>query len=134
MTRAYAPLGAADLDALAAHGTFAPRRVVAVTRELEALAPDGDVEVHEHLATQLAAALATGDPVGVCAFDVSAERVQTRASSEVVGEVDLTGGVSGADIACFLVADPGCSVSEDADLELSWYDASEVGEVRRLFG
>lgn len=133
MIRAYAPIGAVQLDTLTTRGAFTPERVVAVTAQLEALAPDGDAELHEHLATQLAAALATADPVGVCAFDVDAERISERPASDVVGEVVLAGEVTRRAIACFLIADAGRRVSDDADLELSWYDAAEVGEVLQLF-
>lgn len=134
MIRAYAPIGSAEIDALKSEGRFPAAHVMAVTPGIEALAPDGDAELHEHLASQLAAAAATSDPVVVCAFDVRPERISSAESGSTPGRVELVGDVVARDVACFLVADPGERVGEDADLELSWFDASEVDEVRRLLG
>ena len=44
----------------------------------------------------------------------------------------MDGDVTLRDVVCFLVGDEGEQVSDDADLELSWYDASEIDAVRAL--
>ncbi|QEH93676.1 hypothetical protein FV141_09175 [Dermacoccus abyssi] len=130
MIRAYMPVDADALDALSREGSVRAAHVVSVTPGVRALAPDGDEELHEHLACQLAAAAATSDPVIVVAFDVRPERVEEAAGH--VGAISLLGDVALRDVACFLVGDPGERVQDDADLELSWYDAGERDAVRAL--
>ncbi|CAM2955947.1 MULTISPECIES: DUF6912 family protein [Dermacoccus] len=130
MIRAYMPVDADALDILSREGSVPATHVVSVTSGVRALAPDGDEELHEHLACQLAAAAATSDPVAVLAFDVRPERVEDAEGH--VGAISLLGDVGLRDVACFLVADPGERVQEDAELELSWYDAGERDSVRAL--
>lgn len=127
MMRVYAPLTLADLEALDRDGGFAAPAAFGVTEALTQLLPDGDSEEHEHLAAQFAAAACSGRPV-VVALDVRPARVTPRA--DVPGLVALEGDVGLRDIVCYLVADDGVEPSEDADLELSWYDAGERATVR----
>ena len=129
MTRLYCPVTADGVAALATSAVTV-EAAFAVTDDVRALAPDGDEELHEHLACQLAAAAATSDPVAVLAFDVRPERVEDAEGH--VGAISLLGDVGLRDVACFLVADPGERVQEDAELELSWYDAGERDSVRAL--
>lgn len=130
--RAYSPVDAADLETLEIRGSFAPSSLVAVTDEVRALVPDGDEELFEHVAAQLAAALATTDPIALAAIDLPEADVTVVAAPSVPGLVTGSEGVAKQRIACFLVADRGAHVSEDADLELSWYDVSESLQVRAL--
>ena len=92
MIRAYMPVDADALDALSREGAVRAAHVVSVTPGVRALAPDGDEELHEHLACQLAAAAATSDPVVVVAFDVRPERVEEAAGH--VGAISLLGDVA----------------------------------------
>lgn len=132
MMRVYAPLTLADLEALDRDGGFTAPVAFAVTEELTRLLPDGDSEEHEHLATQLAAAACSGRPVAVVALDVRPERVTPR--DDAPGLVALEGDVAPRDVVCCLVADDGVEPSDDADLELSWYDAGERAAVRERLG
>lgn len=130
--RAYSPVDAADLETLESRGSFVPSSLVAVTDEVRALAPDGDEELFEHVAAQLAAALATTDPIALAALELPETDVQVHASPSVPGLVAGLDEVAQQRIACFLVADRGARVSEDVDLELSWYDVGERSQVRAL--
>lgn len=67
--------------------------------------------------------------------DVPDARVRPAASTgggALPGRVVVDGDVTLRDVVCFLVGDEGEQVSDDADLELSWYDASEIDAVRAL--
>ena len=68
MTRLYCPLTPDDVETLAA-GALGVTGAYAVTPDVRALAPDGDDELHEHLATQFAAASVTGPRVVVAAVE-----------------------------------------------------------------
>lgn len=130
MPRVYCPLSADDLDALAAGG-FTPASAFAVTGGVRALVADGDEELYEHLATQFAAAAAVTPRVLVAALDVPDARVTERTAAGA-GVVTIDGPVTAREIACYLLGDEGERVTDDADLELSWYDAGEREEVRHL--
>lgn len=129
MTRIYCPVTYNVLSALRDGQAVSVPLAVAVTPALIALAPDEDLEGHEHIATQLAAASAQSDPIIVAVFDVAGAIVKPLEGASVPGQVQLTSDVEARRLACLLIADVGERVSDDADLELSWYDASEVGLV-----
>lgn len=130
--RAYSPVDAAALETLEIRGSFVPTSLVAVTDDIRALVPDGDEELFEHVAAQFAAALATTDPIALVALDLPEADVAVISAPRVPGLVDGPGDVARQRVACFLVADRGARVSEDMDLELSWYDVSERTQVRAL--
>lgn len=130
MIRAYTSIERAQLAALRSSGSFRPGQVFAVTAQVEALAPGAGEELHEHLATQFAAASAVADPVVVAAVDLAPGRVAVAEGAP--GLVTCEGSIGRQDVVCFLVADPGARVSDDADLELSWYDAGEMESVAAL--
>lgn len=130
MTRIYVPLDAAALDALAADGHRASV-AFAVTPEVRALIPDADEELYEHLAVQMAAAACAGERIVLAAADVKPELVH-EVREGATGQVALDAPVVARTVACFLVGDPGDVVTDDADVELSWYDASEWSLVRDL--
>lgn len=134
MTRLYCPVTADGVAALAT-SVLTVEAAFAVTDDVRALAPHGDEELHEHIATQLAAAGCAGRRVVVVVVDVPDARVRPAASTgggALPGRVVVDGDVTLRDVACFLVGDEGEQVSDDADLELSWYDASEIDAVRAL--
>lgn len=134
MARVYAPITAQDLDELDQQGRVTPSVAFAVTRRLAGLLPEEDIEGHEHLATQFAAAACTSDPAAVLALELPDAAFEARdgEADAPPGLVALPGGAPARSVVCFLVADLGARVSEDADVELSWYDAGEAGAVREL--
>lgn len=136
MTRVYTPLNRDQVDLLARGESVNVQAAFAVTPAVRALAPDEDLETHEHIVTQLAASAAEADPVVVGVFEPSDAAVEVAAGNpsggSVPGHVNVLGELPVKRLVCFLVADPGEVVSEDADLELSWYDASEAGLVNDL--
>ncbi|WP_265447666.1 DUF6912 family protein [Flexivirga meconopsidis] len=105
----------------------------AVTRELRAAAPNEDAEGLEYLAMQDAATIAAGHDLRVvAAVDLDPEQVGEGAHGEVDTEVSLLGDVPLRWVASLHVLDPPGERDVDADLELSWYDVTELRDVRRL--
>lgn len=134
MPRVYAPVTADDVVELLSAAECAPRVVFGLTPRLRDLMPQEDEEGLEHMATQLAAAATASDPVTVAVFEVRADDVETGdAPPEAVpGSMHMIAPLRHRDLVCFLVADPGERVLDDAELELSWYDAGELPTVRDL--
>ena len=128
--RLYVPLSAADVDQLSAAGDVTPPAAFAVTAQLADLLPDADTEEHEHLATQLAAAACGEARIIVGVFD-SATAVTP---GETTGLVRPDAALPVRELVCLLVGDEGAQVTEDADVELSWYDRTELALVRDLVG
>lgn len=143
-TRIYLPLGSARCRALAdrRHLEDTPLQAHAVTRALEVAHPGAGTELHEHLALQAAARAAlaeardAGDRVVVAAADVDAELVEDGAGQkEEPSAVRVAQGLALQRIASFHVGDPGIALAGpdgDEELELSWYDATELGVVLDL--
>lgn len=130
--RLYVPLTPQDVTSVVQASDITPDVVYAVTSDLVDLAPQADGEEHEHLATQFAAASCAGRIV-VGVFDVRGDAAELPAApSRVPGAATPNAPVSGRDLVCFLVGDEEVTVSEDADVELSWYDATEAADVARL--
>ena len=80
MTRLYCPVTADGVAALAT-SALTVEAAFAVTDDVRALAPHGDEELHEHIATQLAAAGCAGRRVVVVVVDVPDARVRPAAST-----------------------------------------------------
>lgn len=141
-SRVYVPLTREDCRALARDRRLegAPRPAHAVTRALQVAHPGAGVEVHEHLALQAAAraalapAAATGERVVVAAADVDPElAVDASGQREEPSVVRLVTSLPLARIASFHLGDQlGTAVVEDEELELSWYDATELDLVVSL--
>lgn len=132
LVRVYLPLTADALRALHRDrelgGALPGYAVTAAVRQSD---PDGDDESWEHAALQDAAAAAAeaGGAVLVAAVDVEHETVDTSESAG--SRVAVAGPVRLARVAAFHVGDdvlggPATAHDPDADLELSWYDASEL--------
>ena len=143
-TRVYLPLTGEDCRTLASERRLEspPRAAHAVTRALEVAHPGVDLEVHEHLALQaaartaLAAAAGTGGRVVVGAADVDPSLVVDAAGQrEEPSVVRLTEPLPLARIASFHLGDAQLAVvgsRDDEEIELSWYDATELGVVISL--
>lgn len=144
LTRVYLPLTAADCRVLSARRLLsaAPLAAHAVTRALEVSLPGAEMAVYEHQALQAAArealdgARTSGERVVVAAADVDSELVEDRAGQkQSPSVVRVTDQVALPRIASFHLADPDAALTtpdEDSDLELSWYDATELGVVLEL--
>lgn len=135
LTRVYLPLSAQDLALLEADGRLeaAGRTVHGVTPGLQRAHPGEDVEECEFHAQQEAAAHATGDPVVVGAADLPNEQV-APVGSGAAGAMRPLEPILRRYLVSLHVGDEGASASSDEDLELSWYDITELDAVRRLAG
>lgn len=133
MTRLYAPVTARTLDDLVRAGSASFPNVFGVTPALREALPDEDEEGLENVATQLAAASTSSDPVAVVAMEVRSG-AQPAEADDALARFTVAGDVAMRDVVCFLVADPGERVSDEADLEMSWYDRTEADAVRALLG
>lgn len=132
-TRVYLPLTAADLEALD-DGQALPgdrRDAYAVTTTVQRAQPHEDPEVLEYGALQ-DAALASGTGGGrivVAAADVEQPTVHER-DEGIESAVTIDGPVALARVASLHLGDDGQDVSGEEDVELSWYDVTEVSLVR----
>lgn len=135
--RCYLPLRADQLRQLRDERLLpGPLRATAVTRSVRAGAPSGDTEEWEHVAIQAAARgmLADGRPVIIAAVDLADTEVDaTRAEGPQVrvGDVPLPRVAAlhlGDDV---VTGDPSAlpSVSDEDEVELSWYDTTEIEHV-----
>ncbi len=128
--RVYLPLAAAQCRELAGRLALGPPpRAYAVTESVRGSDPSGDEEAWEYAALLDAArsCVQAGVPVVVAAADLGPEVVD--ASSPSGSRVTVTGAVPLQRIAAFHVGDDvltGGPVSTDTDLELSWYDTTEL--------
>lgn len=136
LTRIYLPLTAADLDELATSHELSldGRLATGVTDSLRESAPQDDDEGWEFTATQdAAAATADGQRVVVAAADVPDDKVQP-AGGEIASAVTVSGVLSRQRVASLHLGDEGVRPEPGEELELSWYDITELDEVRRLLG
>lgn len=137
LIRTYLPLDADELHALDETGALPdrPRDAFAVTERLRAAAPAEDDEGLEYLATQDAATQAAArDLRVVAAVDVDGDRVTDLPDAQVASAVRIEGAPPRRHVASFHVLDPAGERDVDIDLELSWYDATELSLVRRTIG
>lgn len=133
LIRTYLPLDAEELRALDETGALPARtrHAFAVTDRLRAQLPNEDDEGLEYLATQDAATDAAARDLRVVAsVDVDDDEVTERAESDAASAVRIEGAPPRRRIASFHVLDPAGERDVDADLELSWYDATELPLVR----
>ncbi|MBB2890765.1 DUF6912 family protein [Flexivirga oryzae] len=130
--RTYLPVDTAELRALEQTRELpaGTRTVFAVTDRLRASAPTEDTEGLEYLATQDAAteAAARGLRV-VAAVDLDDEDLTDLPDAESACAVRISGALPQQHIASFHLLDPPGERDVDADLELSWYDATELALV-----
>ncbi len=133
LTRTYLPLTTDELRALDETGALPEeaRHGFAVTDRLRAALPAEDDEGLEYLATQDAATdAAARDLRVIAAVDVDDDDVTERPEADVASAVQVTGAPPKRRIASFHVLDPAGERDADVDLELSWYDATELPLVR----
>lgn len=131
-TRVYLTLTPAHLDELADSGTLPEAPATGVTPALATAYPQEDEEGLEFQAIQEAAAATdSGQRVLVGAADVTTAvgpRTGSTPGAVAVGDIPLERLVS------FHVGDAGVVPDPELETELSWYDVTELDEVRRLFG
>lgn len=135
--RVYLPVDAADLRTLQTDGELPARArtAFAVTDRLRASAPAEDTEGLEYLATQDAATAAAAHGLRVVAsVDSDDEDVREPAGAESFSAVTVSGAIPQRHVASFHVLDPAGERDVDADLELSWYDATELALVLQTIG
>lgn len=138
-TRVYVALTASEVEALGA-GPLAggDLRAFAVTPALREALPVAERESDaqeelEHRAMQDAASAGRA-PVCVAAVDVPAGSVQPRPGAAEASAVTLDGVLGIGQVASFHVGDAGVEPDPDQEIELSWYDVTERGEVAALLG
>lgn len=136
--RCYLPLSAEQLAILRADRRLpGPLRATTVTRSVRAAAPSGDQEEWEYAALQAAALGLAADarPVIVAAVDLVAETVDAsrpEGPQVRVGDVDLPRVAAihvGDDV---VTGDPAALPAPDEQIELSWYDTTELDQVIEL--
>lgn len=136
-TRTYLPLDADELRVLDETGALPerPRHAFAVTDRLRAAAPMEDDEGLEYLATQDAATdAAARDLLVVASVDIDGDRVTDLPDAAAASAVEVVGAPPRRHVASFHLLDPAGERDVDVDLELSWYDATELGLVRQVIG
>ncbi len=131
--RVYVPLDLGGLDALAG-GALEGASAYAVTEAFRRVMPSPqDREELEYAALQDAAAMAAARGLRVVgAADVASESIQEAGDPDDPGRVFVDGPIGRRRFASLHVLDPAGERDPDADLELSWYDITELGQVRRL--
>lgn len=137
LTRTYLPLESEELRALDETGALPERtrRAFAVTERLRAAVPMEDDEGLEYVATQDAATdAAARDLLVVASVDVDGDRVTELPEAPAASAVQIVGGPPRRHVASFHLLDPAGERDVDADLELSWYDATELALVRQVIG
>ncbi|WP_018155373.1 DUF6912 family protein [Demetria terragena] len=131
VTRIYVALTPPQLEVLAVDGQLSEVAATAVTPALRAAYPHEDQEGLEHEAIQeAAAATLAGQRVLIAAADVTTPVDPSTAATPArvaAGPVALDRVVS------FHVGDPGVVPDSGQDIDLSWYDITELADVRRLF-
>ena len=136
--RCYVPLTPDQLTRLRADRSLpGPLGGYAVTDALRADLPGGDDDVWEHAALQQAARaqVQAGAPVVVAAVDLTEERVDRTPSGGAgvgVGDVDLPRVAAlhlGDDV---VTGEPSAVQEQGQEVELSWYDTTELALVAEL--
>lgn len=136
--RCYVPVDLEQLTRLRDDRTLpGPLAGYAVTAPVRAANPAGDAEEWEYAALQEAARhlVASGGPVIVAAADIEQERVHPGAASDArvqVGDVDLPRVAAlhlGDDV---VTGSPGAAAGSGGEVELSWYDTTELAHVLEL--
>ncbi|WP_131103988.1 DUF6912 family protein [Ornithinimicrobium sufpigmenti] len=136
--RCYLPLSPEQLDTLRTDRRLTgPLRATTVTRSVRASLPSGDQDEWEYAALQAAALglSADGQPVIVAAVDLVQETVDAarpEGPQVRVGDVDLPRVAAfhlGDDV---VTGDPATLPAPDEEIELSWYDTTELEQVIEL--
>lgn len=135
--RCYLPLTTAQARELHEEGSLAGSLVAfVVTESVRRSDPEGDEEVWEWAALQDAATYCRhqGQPVLVAAADVGRDTIEDSPSSG--SRVTVNGPVTLPRVASLHLGDDvvgdAQQVAEDEVIDLSWYDATELAQVRSL--
>lgn len=130
--RIYLPVDTQELQVLQRTRALPDRTraAFAVTDRLRASAAAEDTEGLEYLATQDAATDAAARGLRVIAsVDTDDDLVTDLPDAESPCAVEVSGALQQRHLASFHVLDPEGERDVDADLELSWYDATELALV-----
>lgn len=134
-SRIYLPVDVDDLHALETDRELPARArtAFAVTDALRASAPAEDDEGLEYLATQDAATAAAARGLRVvAAVDSDDDDMHELVGAESPSVIEVSGAIPRRHVASFHVLDPAGERDVDADLELSWYDATELALVLQI--
>ncbi|WP_161965102.1 DUF6912 family protein [Ornithinimicrobium cerasi] len=137
--RCYVPLSPDQLETLRTERRLAgPLAATTVTAAVRGALPTGDAEEWEYAALQEAAAgqAAGGAPVILAAVDLTEDRVDLQDGGEdasvTVGDIDLPR-VAALHVGDDVVTGGAAALpSAHEELELSWYDTTEIGHVVEL--
>jgi hypothetical protein len=135
--RCYVPVTLEQLTRLRDERTLAgPLSAYAVTAAVRAANPSGEGEEWEYAALQEAARglVTAGAPVLIAAVDIEQERVRPGASSDAgveVGDIDLPR-IAALHLGDDVVGGQPEAVASSDDVELSWYDTTELAHVIEL--
>jgi hypothetical protein len=134
--RCYVPLSPDQLESLRDDRRLpGPLSATAVTSAVRAASPAADLEEWEYAALQEAAAglVSRGEPVILAAVDLTEDRVDLDGgggdASVSVGDVDLPRVAAlhvGDDV---VTSDRGKLPGTGEEIELSWYDTTEISHV-----
>ncbi len=140
-TRMYFPLAPEQVATMLAHGHLdAGLTAFAVDDAIRSADPEADEEFYEFQALQHAAkyAQAAGGPTVVAAADID-DSVSTSPQPQTRGAVFLEAALRRADLASFHLGDdalsgrntPSGPHDDHAQIELSWFDTTELAQVVR---
>ncbi|MGO0575148.1 DUF6912 family protein [Ornithinimicrobium panacihumi] len=144
--RCYVPLSPAQVEVLRSQRHLdGPLTAHAVTPALQKANPGGDVDQWEFAALQEAAAglVSAGRPVIVAAVDLVTDKVDQEPGAGPTEGDPAKGLVRLSDldlprVAAFHLGDDvvtgegGATTGTDGELELSWYDTTEIAHVAEL--
>lgn len=131
--RVYIPISAAQVRELNDDRRLPANSLTgfAVTAQLRAALPSGgDEEEHEYMALQQAASLAAQNAQRVvAAADVDEDHVQSAEGEGHPALVLVSEGVDLRRVVSLHLLDPTDERDAQSDLDLSWYDVSELGDL-----
>jgi hypothetical protein len=134
LIRVYLPVDTEQLRALEKDRELPDRARTgfAVTARLRASTSVEDIEELEYLATQDAASAAAARGLRVvAAVDSDDDEIHELTDAESPSAVTVSGTIPRRHVASFHVLDPADQREAGTDLELSWYDATELALVLR---
>ncbi len=142
VTRMYFPVAPDQVATMLAQGRLEPGLMAfAVDDAIRASAPEADEEFWEFRALQRAAAYARahGGPIVVAAADVP-DAVEISEHGQALGALSVNAELRRGDLASFHLGDDALSgqsrrgeqPQDDEQIDLSWFDTTELAQVVRL--